>query len=180
MELRCAFRRNTAAETMTAVRKQDPPELVDPARPISPALERRMVRRCFERTAAQRCQSPNPLLFAHSTPAHACIPWMQWTATAFARMAVVARTWFLASGSSPTTLLPFAIPLSGQVSHMSRSADGSMLAFVSPDEQIFGNRYVQPENVTPRMIVYGRPWWRTENSRRLEVSLPTGTAWELR
>src|SRR5262245_45256885 len=142
MELSCAFRRNIAAETMTAVRKQDPPELVDRVRPISPALERRMVRSCFEK-AAQRFQSPHPLLFAHSTPAHAGIPWVQWTAKAFARMAVAARTWFLASGSSPTTLLPFAIPLSGQGSHMSRSADGSMLAFVSPDEQILGKRYVQ-------------------------------------
>jgi len=73
MELSCAFRRNIAAETMTAVRKQDPPELVDRVRPISPALERRMVRSCFEK-AAQRFQSPHPLLFAHSTPAHAGIP----------------------------------------------------------------------------------------------------------
>ena len=55
-----------------------------------------------------------------------------------------------------------------------------MLAFVSPDEQILGKRYVQPENVTPLMIVYGRLWGRAENSRRFEVSLPTGTAWELR
>jgi len=35
-----AFRRDTAVETMTAVLKEDPPELSDPVRSVSPALDR--------------------------------------------------------------------------------------------------------------------------------------------
>src|SRR5208283_1627749 len=51
-----AFRRDTAAETMTAVLKDDPPELSDPAHAVSSALER-IVRRCLEKNPEQRFQS---------------------------------------------------------------------------------------------------------------------------
>ena len=44
-----AFRRGTAAETMTAVLKDDPPELSNPGRQVSPTLDR-IVRRCLEKT----------------------------------------------------------------------------------------------------------------------------------
>src|SRR6266404_5941354 len=43
-----AFRRDTPAETMTAVLKEDPPELSDPGHPVSPALDR-IVHRCLEK-----------------------------------------------------------------------------------------------------------------------------------
>src|SRR5437016_12351570 len=58
-----AFRRDTPAETMTAVLKEDPPELSDPGRPISPALDR-IVRRCLEKNPEQRFQSAKDLSFA--------------------------------------------------------------------------------------------------------------------
>jgi Tol biopolymer transport system component len=58
-----AFRRDTSAETMTAVLKDDPPELTDARRPISPALER-IVRRCLEKSPEQRFQSAKDLAFA--------------------------------------------------------------------------------------------------------------------
>src|SRR5271157_3150513 len=58
-----AFRRDTTAETMTAVLKEDPPELSDPGRPISPALDR-IVRRCLEKNPEQRFQSAKDLSFA--------------------------------------------------------------------------------------------------------------------
>src|ERR1700728_4001387 len=60
-----AFRRDTAAETMTAVMKDDPAELSDPGRMISPALER-IVRRCLEKNPEQRFQSARDLSFALS------------------------------------------------------------------------------------------------------------------
>src|SRR4030088_1902541 len=44
-----AFRRETPAETMTAVLREDPPEMTDSSHPISPALDR-IVRRCLEKT----------------------------------------------------------------------------------------------------------------------------------
>jgi len=58
-----AFRRDTSAETMTAVMRDDPPELTDPQHPISPALDR-IVRRCLEKSPDQRFQSAKDLAFA--------------------------------------------------------------------------------------------------------------------
>jgi eukaryotic-like serine/threonine-protein kinase len=58
-----AFRRDTAAETMTAILKEDPPELSEMTNPISPGLER-IVRRCLEKQPEQRFQSAKDLAFA--------------------------------------------------------------------------------------------------------------------
>ena len=58
-----AFRRDTAAETMTAILKEDPPELSDMSHPVSPGLER-IVRRCLEKQPEQRFQSAKDLAFA--------------------------------------------------------------------------------------------------------------------
>ena len=57
-----AFRRDTAAETMTAILKEDPPELSATGKPISPVLER-IVRRCLEKKPLQRFQSARDLAF---------------------------------------------------------------------------------------------------------------------
>ncbi len=57
-----AFRRDTSAETMTAILKEDPPELSLTGKPISPALER-IVRRCLEKNPLQRFQSARDLAF---------------------------------------------------------------------------------------------------------------------
>ena len=57
-----AFRRDTSAETMTAILKEEPPELSLTGKPISPALER-IVRRCLEKKPLQRFQSARDLAF---------------------------------------------------------------------------------------------------------------------
>src|SRR5436190_685645 len=49
--------------TMTAVLKEDPPELSDSGHPVSPALDR-IVRRCLEKSPDQRFQSAKDLSFA--------------------------------------------------------------------------------------------------------------------
>ena len=58
-----AFRRDTTAETMTAILKDDPPELSETAHLVSPGLER-IVRRCLEKQPEQRFQSAKDLAFA--------------------------------------------------------------------------------------------------------------------
>jgi dipeptidyl aminopeptidase/acylaminoacyl peptidase len=58
-----AFRRDTAAETMTAILKEDLPELTELNRGISPALDR-IVRHCLEKNPDQRFQSARDLVFA--------------------------------------------------------------------------------------------------------------------
>ena len=57
-----AFTRDTAAETMTAILKEDPPELTQLNRNISPALER-IARHCLEKNPEQRFQSARDLAF---------------------------------------------------------------------------------------------------------------------
>ena len=57
-----AFRRDTAAETMTAILKEDLPELTEMNRSTSPALDR-IVRHCLEKNPDQRFQSARDLAF---------------------------------------------------------------------------------------------------------------------
>ena len=144
-----AFRRDTPAETMTAVLKDDPPELSDPVRLVSPALER-IVRRCLEKNPEQRFQSARDLSFAlgalsgteASGVARATaavphrMPLLSWLAAALALLAVAAGTWFVARRPQPTTRMQFAlaVPDEMSISHMALSRDGSMLVFVSPEE----------------------------------------------
>jgi Tol biopolymer transport system component len=144
-----AFRRDTAAETMTAVLKDDPPELSETARLVSPTLDR-IVRRCLEKSPEQRFQSARDLSFALSafsgsetsvavraavaTPRR--MPFLPLLAVAAALVAVAAATWFIARRPQPTTRMQFAlaVPDEMSISHMALSLDGSMLAFVSPED----------------------------------------------
>jgi Tol biopolymer transport system component len=148
-----AFRRDTAAETMTAVLKDDPPELSDSTNNISPALER-IVRRCLEKNPEQRFQSARDLSFAlaalsgtdssATNRAAAAVAvaapvrnnFWRWLAAAVALIAVIAATWFLARRvpDAPRMQFSLANPDEMSISHMALSNDGTMLAFVSPEE----------------------------------------------
>ena len=58
-----AFKGRTAVETMSAILKEDPPELAASASGVSPAVER-VVRRCLEKNPAERFQSARDVTFA--------------------------------------------------------------------------------------------------------------------
>ncbi|MBK7597769.1 MAG: protein kinase [Acidobacteria bacterium] len=58
-----AFHRETMAETMTAILKEDPPELSETNDKISPQLEK-IVRRCLEKKPERRFHSAHDLGFA--------------------------------------------------------------------------------------------------------------------
>jgi eukaryotic-like serine/threonine-protein kinase len=148
-----AFRRDTTAETMTAVLKDDPPDLStqssDSTHLVSPALER-TVHRCLEKNPEQRFQSARDLSFALSAlsgtetsgVARAAVaaprrmPLRLWLSVALALVAVSAATWFVARRPQPTTRMQFAlaVPDEMSISHMALSRDGKMLVFVSPEE----------------------------------------------
>lgn len=144
-----AFRRGTAAETMTAVLKDDPPELSDSVRMVSPALER-IVRRCLEKNPEQRFQSARDLSFALAalsgteassvTRATAAVPrrlpLLRWASIALALLATAALTWWVARRPQASGRMQFALDLPDEmsISHMALSRDGSMLVFVSPEE----------------------------------------------
>jgi eukaryotic-like serine/threonine-protein kinase len=163
-----AFRRDTAAETMTAVLKDDPPELSDSGRAIAPTLER-IVRRCLEKSPEQRFQSARDLSFALSAlsgtetsgaarvPAAASRrhPILLWVAMTSALAAGAVVTWFVARRAPQTSRMQFAISGAEEmsISHMALSRDGTMLVFVSPEESsalpmLFVQRVGSP-NVAP-------------------------------
>ena len=58
-----AFQRDTAADTMTAILKEDPPELGGTRTDLSPALDR-IVRHCLEKNVAERFQTARDVAFA--------------------------------------------------------------------------------------------------------------------
>ena len=141
---RRAFRRDTPAETMTAILREDPAEVADPAHRISPALEK-IVRRCLEKNPRQRFQSATDLSFALSalsgtdtSVAVSTAASRRFSTTLLLGMVLVAvasAAWLLARRPSPRQRLQFAIPGPGEVSHMALSGDGSMLVSVFPAEK---------------------------------------------
>jgi len=140
-----AFHGDTGAETMTAVLKEDPPELSDISHPVPPSLDR-IVRRCLEKNPEQRFQSAKDLSFALSAlsgtdssgegrvlKTRSRVPGWIWVAAAFI-LTGLAAAWFLTHRSPPERPMQFAIPLLGEVSHLALSPDGSTLAYVSTEE----------------------------------------------
>ena len=59
---RRAFRRDTSAETMTAILREDPPDLTDTNKALPPALER-IVAHCLEKNPQERFASARDLAF---------------------------------------------------------------------------------------------------------------------
>jgi eukaryotic-like serine/threonine-protein kinase len=60
---RRAFRGDTTAETMTAILREEPPELAQDGRSLPPALDR-IVRHCLEKSPQERFQSASDIAFA--------------------------------------------------------------------------------------------------------------------
>src|SRR6185295_12260939 len=58
-----AFRGDSIAETMSAILREDPPDLSETNKTVSPALER-VVRHCLEKNPAERFHSARDLAFA--------------------------------------------------------------------------------------------------------------------
>src|SRR5512142_60880 len=58
-----AFRGDTTADTMSAILKDDPPELTETNRQVPPALER-IVRHCLEKNPVERFHSAGDIAFA--------------------------------------------------------------------------------------------------------------------
>jgi Tol biopolymer transport system component len=181
-----AFRRDTAAETMTAVLKDDPPELSGPVRAVSFTLDR-IVRRCLEKNPEERFQSARDLSFALSAlsgsetaaaarAATTAAPWrirlLPWAAMGLAIVAVAAATWFVARRPESTTRMQYLLAGSAEmsISHMALSRDGAMLVFVSPEESsalpMLCVQRIGSSNVTPLPGTQGAsyPFWSPDGA----------------
>jgi Tol biopolymer transport system component len=157
---RRAFQRESAAETMSAILKEDPPELSDANMSISPALER-LVNHCLEKNPEARFHSARDLTFALEalsasgansaqsvTLATAAAWWSKdkgrliLVAIAVAALlsAVVFAWLFLRRTSADERVLklsimaPQNVTLPGSVTALAVSPDGSRLAFVGTFE----------------------------------------------
>ena len=143
---RRAFKRDTAAETMTAILKEDPPELLSAGAALPAGLER-IVRHCLEKQPAERFQSARDLAFdleaafgsAPSGPTGALtaprVPRYWPLAAALALLAAgfaAGRLGRSSPAASPIpTLFTQVTDLPGLERHPSLSPDGRSLLYVS-------------------------------------------------
>jgi hypothetical protein len=91
---RRAFRGETSVETMSAILKEDPPELAETNRSVPPALER-IVRHCLEKNPEERFQSARDVAFnlqslSGSTSQVAAIAPVRQPAARMSRIAAIA------------------------------------------------------------------------------------------
>ncbi len=177
-----AFRRDTAAETMTAILKEEPPELPGDSKVISPALDR-IVRRCLEKQPEQRFQSARDLAFAlgtlSGTDASAAVraaaapgtsQRLKWAVAVLGLLVIGALVGLFLRKTPVARRMQFALPVPGEVSQMALSADGQMLAFVSPDDntgvpELFVQRIGDPA-ATELADTEGAsyPFWSPDNA----------------
>jgi len=203
---RRAFQRETAAETMTAILKEDPPDLIESGVHISPQLDR-IVRRCLEKQPRMRFQSAADLGFAleaatlatgsGAVVAAADVPsskrrfsWI--AAAAFAVGFILASAIFIAlrSGrampdSSAFRFTPFSFESGGQ-SNAVWSQDGKAVAYAASldrlhTQQVFV-RYL--DSPTGKQLTHFKEWtlplaWTTDNRRIIFVCehAPAGLWW---
>jgi eukaryotic-like serine/threonine-protein kinase len=147
---RRAFHRDTAAETMTAVLRDEVPEFTGTSVQIPPALDR-IIRRCLEKDPAHRFQSARDLSFAMGVlsggdssssqratvlaPASAAQrSWLRIGLIMATIVIAAAAAWYLHPAGSPPVRMDFAISVPGEATDPVLSADGQLLAYVAPDE----------------------------------------------
>src|SRR5208337_856113 len=166
-----AFRRDTAAETMTAILKEDPPELGEMDHPVSPGLER-IVRRCLEKQPEQRFQSAKDLAFAlealsgvtSKTGAYAAIEgtartrgWVWVVIAAALGLALgAAIAWYLHPREAPAPAFTRVSFDRGEVIRARLAPDGKAIVYSaklnggSPDTYVIRDDYPEAVQTGPR------------------------------
>jgi len=143
---RRAFMRDSSADTMAAILKEDPPDLAGDAHAIPPAADR-IVRHCLEKQPEDRFQSARDLAFAlaalsgptTSTTTMAVVPskhpaWLAMTAAVVGTAIVAVGATLAFRPRATSERADYAIAVDGEVSHVALSEDGQWLALVSPGE----------------------------------------------
>jgi Tol biopolymer transport system component len=176
---RRAFHAATTAETMTAILKEDPPEL--PLERLPPALGR-IVRRCLEKNPAARFKSADDLAFALEaieTQSGAAASRRErtvvsvrgrervaWAVAAVAVVAASAVLWLRAPVTQPAPLVTrfdVLAPPTESAASLAVSPDGSQLAYVATMEGQ-SRLWVRPLSDTNARVLPGTegasfPFW---------------------
>jgi serine/threonine protein kinase/Tol biopolymer transport system component len=171
-----AFRADTAADTMSAILSQDPPDLDVTRLAISPAIDR-IVRRCLEKNPELRFQSANDLAFALETLSNATSSaavtiddtarpmrprgaWLPWTIAAAAVLAAAASWIPRAQPPAEPAFSRFTrlTETAGEETGPTISPDGSTVAYstrVNGSWDIYSQR-VGGRNASPVVAEPGR------------------------
>ena len=190
---RRAFHGDTAMDAMSAILKEDPPDLGSADRPIPPGLQR-IVSRCLEKNPAARFQSTRDLAFAlegMSTPSDSSAAAMREDVAGrpgvfgamrprervFAVLALVSllttlglTAWVLRPVPGPAVVRFSVVAPEGMTLHaFVLSPDGRRLAFVASPRGKPGMVYVRPldaVSATPLAGTEGarNPFWSPDSS----------------
>lgn len=157
------FQRETPAETLTAILREDPPPLAEVRPPLPPAIVR-IVAHCLEKDAEGRFQSARDLAFALASFSQASLsgslvtpavvervkgqPASRWVGLAVLVLAVAAATFEVGRRRSPSSPVSAAFrqltDLPGVEASPCLSPDGKTLLFVS---RVAGNADVYLQRV---------------------------------
>ncbi len=180
-----AFGRDTAAETMTAVLKDDPPEFLQfgascfsGARTHCAAMPGEKPGAAFPVGARSLVcagvpyQEARPVRRSATLRARRRIPLLAWLAGALALAGLAGGAWWIARRPLPTTRMQFAlaVPDEMNISQMALSQDGSILVFVSPQPSsglpILYVQHVGSPTVTMLAGTQGAsfPFWSPDNA----------------
>ena len=138
-----AFKRDTSAETMTAVLREEPPELTDTGWQGPLALQR-ILSRCLEKNVERRFQSASDLAFAieslsgtsssktvAQTQNEARRVWLPWTAAVLGVLVLAAAAWSAGRWSGPRKQPKFTrlTYLQGYPSNARFARDGATVVY---------------------------------------------------
>jgi hypothetical protein len=170
---RRAFKRATAAETMTAILNDDPPDLFTTRTDLPAALDR-IVRHCLEKNPAERFQTALDVAFAlealsgGSTASQPSIP-ASAPAAAVERRPVLA--WSLAAAAllvaagavswawrTPAQEVWTGVRLGGpsQAAGVRLSPDGQLLAFLAFEDQVSQVAVMKPDSASWTVLTHDR------------------------
>jgi Tol biopolymer transport system component len=177
-----AFEGNSSVETMNAILKEEPAEIDLEKSKVAPGVDR-ILRHCLEKNPADRFQSARDLGFALSalsgTGATAALSKVEekpralggwtWVLAGIALASLLGLLMALRGGKEHAGQLEFAIPLKGEANHLALSADGTMLAYTTPDEKT-GESVINVQRVGSMAVTTLRgtegasyPFWSPDN-----------------